>query len=1160
MSNLTLPAFPPQNPEERAQMLRFVRETPFVYGQWKALKSLYKQAELGFANGHKEPEILAAFLARLDAQSLADLPANAAASRHFPTMKGDFVGVTFNSQTVFAFGSQRVVTFSRADAQNAAPHHEWELPREVHRPSSLVRAGEQRLIVRSSDRLLSLLAHIGAPDVFEPQIVFQTHPTTLEACGNHLVQTVGSFLCVYEMPTQSGPLHEIGRLEIAGLSHRLLATNGRYVAVCARNENLVSVVDLIEPRAPRHVGDVAVQYPNGLEWIPGTDFLICAGHSKIQISQASPSNLKKVSNWNNRNGHSITVNEKWCYVSSYYYGQNVWVDISDPYHPVERAREQNTSYGQRARTLIDATIWSADGSKLDVLDVSDPAKPRKVGARISRDTMAYMKRRGRRFLRALAEANAPEFWPIAQTILESKTGRELDLNYEWLAADLLFGRGHNWRHARSNHGRVERRFLEFARRNREERAPKQWDAHLDWVFEAAKSEQSPRFLIETARRVLRHNGRETPPLSGAQLERLLRSESPAVRVEAARDAIQVVPTLNARALAGLLWILKSKGRAQVLAQVKAGAALATELATVLGAQTTARSGLSRRGREVALLLAARFDLSNKNFSASGARALIPLLLQSGEAPIRGVGLGFARRLAPLEALQSLENFEQIPEIHREIWLLALEESAASGKFGVDELQNFVRDEAEWIRMASWQLAAHSKTSNDVFRQVWLSLFRGVQTQWSYEARRYELRIPEALQSAAKSPFALEILSRQSFYAYEMPRFPGGDTQVSPELFAAILVAAPAEQITEVLLAQSGEQHEARAEIVAQRLQNLPLFATKFWNAVLAALEDPQLPEKSRDSLRVRTLQNARIAATFGENLGRLSPSTLLFLLGYASDEQWNSWRARILGGLENDAQNAAFWEASKNMAWSEILGARLNETAFAARFAALRIEVEGFDQEAHDPLLRGWLQAHEAELDNGALSKFAVHPLPRTRKWALEKLLARGLNLAFALRLHESGLRDAQNAAQNWATSQTQNLVGVALGFCDSPRLFTRQFGREFVQNRLEKLIEAGFLAAIQENTNAEMQAFVAGLLNEREALASADFDRAVLRRKNRARRAKTLVQTRLEQKPLQNARVLLELARGKTPRDREFALQQLAKLAAEKEIGGVEIGGVGAI
>ncbi len=126
-------------------------------------------------------------------------------------------------------------------------------------------------------------------------------------------------------------------------------------------------------------------------------------------------------------------------------------------------------------------------------------------------------------------------------------------------------------------------------------------------------------------------------------------------------------------------------------------------------------------------------------------------------------------------------------------------------------------------------------------------------------------------------------------------------------------------------------------------------------------------------------------------------------------------------------------------------------------------------------------------------------------------------------------------------------------------------------------------LQRLSENTNPAMQAWVAGLLNERlvgshgvaaqegeeneEAASTSEasgssaglephgFDRVVLRERGRAREAKEKVKQRLSRSSENSLQpeVLLEMARGRVARDREWALQQIARL----QLSGVEVAGV---
>jgi hypothetical protein len=107
-------------------------------------------------------------------------------------------------------------------------------------------------------------------------------------------------------------------------------------------------------------------------------------------------------------------------------------------------------------------------------------------------------------------------------------------------------------------------------------------------------------------------------------------------------------------------------------------------------------------------------------------------------------------------------------------------------------------------------------------------------------------------------------------------------------------------------------------------------------------------------------------------------------------------------------------------------------------------------------------------------------------------------------------------------------------------------------------------LKKLGENSDPAMQAWLAEqLLRDGQDVDTAAFDRAVLRTRGRARRAKEAVKTRrnvVQREDVgateysdEDVTALLEVARGRTARDREWALQQLAQLAQSgREIQGV--------
>ena len=181
------------------------------------------------------------------------------------------------------------------------------------------------------------------------------------------------------------------------------------------------------------------------------------------------------------------------------------------------------------------------------------------------------------------------------------------------------------------------------------------------------------------------------------------------------------------------------------------------------------------------------------------------------------------------------------------------------------------------------------------------------------------------------------------------------------------------------------------------------------------------------------------------------------------------------------------------------------------------------------------------------------------------------MELPFALRLMEAELPEpaafGQAFFQELPAGDPRELE-YALALCDSPIKSVRAAGREFARARWETLPRERLLAALGEHDDPQVQEFLAAVLLARtEPRPPADgagelalaFDAPVLRARHRARRAKELVKARL-QRPAEtpDLAVLLELARSTNRRDREWALEQLARLAlAGEAIEGFTVEGV---
>src|SRR4051812_5565095 len=68
MPSADLPPYPPTDDEARARLLEFAGSVPLVFGPWRDLKGLYKQAE---ADANADPTLLGALIAQFDAAGFA---------------------------------------------------------------------------------------------------------------------------------------------------------------------------------------------------------------------------------------------------------------------------------------------------------------------------------------------------------------------------------------------------------------------------------------------------------------------------------------------------------------------------------------------------------------------------------------------------------------------------------------------------------------------------------------------------------------------------------------------------------------------------------------------------------------------------------------------------------------------------------------------------------------------------------------------------------------------------------------------------------------------------------------------------------------------------------------------------------------------------------
>jgi hypothetical protein len=307
------------------------------------------------------------------------------------------------------------------------------------------------------------------------------------------------------------------------------------------------------------------------------------------------------------------------------------------------------------------------------------------------------------------------------------------------------------------------------------------------------------------------------------------------------------------------------------------------------------------------------------------------------------------------------------------------------------------------------------------------------------------------------------------------------------------------------------------------------------------------------------------------------------LVALAPDDLWAGLRAPILAELNNSERRDAFWSALPAALAQDIDG-RLQARILAdprvrqhlcARKRSGRLENR---DPLLDPLLRGWAEEHESQFtpDSSLLLDAATHTLPQIRTWgwpAWNRSASTYPSPCACWNLAcrpPSGLAAASSSPFQSVTSAKPSFT---LALCDSPQPTVRVYGRDFATRRLAKAADengsprsvARPARRLLENNDPATQTFVADNLHRlppdaRPANTDA-WDAEVLRASNRSRPAKERIKARRmapAAELLPDVATLLDLARGGTSRDAEWALAQLARRAVAGEpIEGVTVEGV---
>ncbi len=229
-------------------------------------------------------------------------------------------------------------------------------------------------------------------------------------------------------------------------------------------------------------------------------------------------------------------------------------------------------------------------------------------------TIGYMKRRARRYLRALGQSDPDRYTQLAQRVLATVGADRplLDIGFQWVSADILFGGSDRVQQRSRGRGLCVLQPESAPPRLREERFPVAWDGRSDLVERLYTLPDLPWQTYEFALNVLLANGVAVPGVDERVLAQLLRSGSPLLvdhSVHVIAATLQQGSSVDAALVAEAFFL----GHGGVSRQIRAHFALrransdwdAAFVARSIGllGERFSRGGLIRRQIHLARLLA-----------------------------------------------------------------------------------------------------------------------------------------------------------------------------------------------------------------------------------------------------------------------------------------------------------------------------------------------------------------------------------------------------------------------------------------------------------------------------------------------------------------------------------------------------------------------------
>ena len=497
--------FPPRDAAERAALLQVIRETPVAHGPWQGFKKLFKDIE---AQPQADTALLAAMLQRVD-----ELP------MRLPKMRGDvWDEVPVGAPRARWNGIEHRLVVRDASGQ------EGSLPFTGY--GQVVQMGTLATIV-TGDYDKAQLSFVDVSDATQPALV-----------AGQKLENINSWNSI-----------------------AFAARRDNFLIFCFRLSNpynnfRLMIFDVSHPSAPRLTSSLML----GLAYtfqaaFDGTRLVFFGGNwSRTQLKVVDLSDVSQPKLGGNVNlgslgwGNSLlAASNGFAYVVMP--GSNASLKIIDvraaakPHEtgnlPLKNITGVTVEDG-RVYARVDARLRGEGDEKgrFRVVNDSNPAQPRLLGAPPTSRTIGYLKRRARRLLWKLAQENPALYVDLAAQLIAANGA--LDYDTRWLSVDAVLGGGGRFTQRRHGRAGYELKQPRFVFKRREERFASAWDAHPDAARRLWQSENAPIEAREMALKILRANGQEIPAPEPNRLEDLLRSNSPLLQGYAVRALWQQI--------------------------------------------------------------------------------------------------------------------------------------------------------------------------------------------------------------------------------------------------------------------------------------------------------------------------------------------------------------------------------------------------------------------------------------------------------------------------------------------------------------------------------------------------------------------------------------------------------------------------------------------